>query len=185
MPEPFLRTNPRNAFYSVPVTRLQGEGLSLLSCGAGEAFTSGINTQLLGSTRAQLVLRQHSQHRLAHNLFRPALQQRADRHFLQSARPAAVMTIKLLIDLVARQLYFLPLYHFYIIFAIQMRRVRRLVLPNQQTRNPRRQPPQHHSLGVYHEPVLPYHQLFGLAASWNIRRHLSSHTFPSKDKQRV
>ena len=54
-------------------TRLQCEGLRLLSGVAGQRFTSGIDTQLLRATRSQLVLRQHSQHRFAHHFFRTPL----------------------------------------------------------------------------------------------------------------
>ena len=62
------------------VSRLQRYRLGLLSGVAGKRFTSGIDTQLLGATRTELVLRQHPKHRLAHHLFWTALQQRPDRN---------------------------------------------------------------------------------------------------------
>ena len=83
-------------------TRLQRERLGLLSGVAGQRFTSGINTQLFCTTRAELVLRQHSQHRFANHLFGPVLHQRPDRNFLQSAGTSAVVPVDLLIDLVSR-----------------------------------------------------------------------------------
>ena len=90
------------------IAKLQRERLGLLSGVAGERFTSGINTQLLCAARAQLVLRQHSEHRFAHDLFGAALQHRPDGNFLQPARVTAVVTVNLLVDLVARQLARFP-----------------------------------------------------------------------------
>src|ERR1700741_1290366 len=110
------------------VSRLQRYRLGLLSGVAGKRFTSGINTQLLGATRTELVLRQHSKHRLAHHLFRTASQQRPDRNFFQPARCSAVMAINLLIDLVARELDPLGIDHDHVIARVQKRSVIRLVL---------------------------------------------------------
>src|SRR5215472_5080646 len=113
------------------VSRLQRYRLGLLSGVAGKRFTSGIDTQLLGATRTELVLRQHPKHRLAHHLFGTALQQRPDRHFLQPARRSAVMAINFLFDLLPRKLDPLGIDHDYVIPRVQKRRVIRLVLANQ------------------------------------------------------
>src|ERR1035441_7210447 len=119
--------------------RLQRERLRLLSGVAGERFTSGINTQLLCTTRAELVFRQHPKHRFAHDLCWTALQQRPNRHFLQSARPTTVVTINFLIDLISRELDALRVDHHNVIATVEKRRIARLVLPDQESRDARRQ----------------------------------------------
>jgi hypothetical protein len=165
-----------------PVSWLQRERLGLLSGVAGKRFTSGINTQLLGPARAQLVLGQHSQNRFAHNFFRTALQHHPDRNFFQSAGITTVVTVDLLVDFIAGQLNALGIYHDYVIAAIEMRRVIRFVLADQHARDARSKPPEDHPFGVHHKPILAYLQVFGFPALWYMRLHQSSHTFPSKDK---
>src|ERR1700739_4194943 len=123
------------------VSRLQRYRLGLLSGVAGKRFTSGIDTQLLGATRTELVFRQHPKHRLAHHLFWTALQQRPDRNFLQPARCSAVMAINLLIDLVARQLDPLGIDHDHVIARVKKWRVVRLVLAHQKSSQPGLQAP--------------------------------------------
>jgi hypothetical protein len=93
-----------------------------------------------------------------------------------------MVTINLLIDLVSGQLHTFRIDYYHVIAAIQMRREIGLVLANQKARYTRGKTPQNDAFGVHHEPILPYLQIFGLSAFWYMRPHLSSHTFPSKDK---
>jgi len=157
--------------FSNPIAWLQREWLRLLSGVTGERFTSGINTQLLGPARAELVLRQHSQHCFAHNFFRTALQHHPDRNFFQPAGKTAVVTVNLLIYLVSSQLHALGVNYHYVIAAIQMGRIVRLVLPNQEARNTRGKTPQNDAFRVHHKPILPYLEVFGLSAFWYMRPH--------------
>src|SRR5580704_18035746 len=114
--------------FRTPGARLQREWLRLLSGVAGKRFTSGINTQLLGAARAELVLREHTQHRFAQYLFGTALQQHPDGNFLEPTRKTTVMVIDLLIDLVTSQFYLLGVDHHHVIPAIQIGREIRFVL---------------------------------------------------------
>src|ERR1700675_217624 len=178
----FLR---RERNFSKISATLQRERLGLLSGVAGKRFTSGINTQLLGAARAELVLWEDPKHCFAQNLFGPALHQRPDRDFLQTTGKTAMVAIHFLINLVSGEADALRIDYDDVIAAIEVRRVIRLVLANQQARDARGDTAQHQPVGVHHEPILPYHQIFGLSALWNMRRHSPSHTFPSKDKRQV
>jgi hypothetical protein len=111
----------------IVIANLQRERLGLLSGVAGERFTSGINTQLLGAAGAELVLGQHSENRFAHNLFGAALQHRPDGNFLQPARVTAVMTINLLVDLISRKSNGFRVNYNDVIAAVEVRGVARLI----------------------------------------------------------
>src|ERR1700731_2842454 len=101
--------------FRTPGARLQREWLRLLSGVAGKRFTSGINTQLLGAARAELVLREHTQHRFAQYLFGTALQHHPDGNFFQPTRITTVMAIQFLINLVAREFNLLGVDHHHVI----------------------------------------------------------------------
>jgi hypothetical protein len=96
-----------------------------------------------------------------------------------------VMAIHFLIDLVSSQFYLLGVDHHHVIPAIEIRREIRLVLADQDPRDARRQAPEHLSLRVHHEPVFPNRKAFRFPALRYMRPHLSSHTFPSRDKPQV
>src|SRR5271154_7322404 len=138
------------------IARLQRERLRLLSGVAGERFTSGIDTQLLGAPRAELVLRQHSKHRFADYLFWTALHQRPDGDFLQASGPAAVVPVHFLIHLVSGQLHSFGVDDHDMIAAIEKWRIGRFILANQKSRYACRQAPEHLSVRVNHEPILAY-----------------------------
>jgi hypothetical protein len=82
-----------------------------------------------------------------------------------------MVTVNLLIDLVSGQLHAFGINYHYVIAAIQMGRIVRLVLPNQEARNTRSKTPQNDALRVHHKPILPYLQVFGLSALWYMRPH--------------
>src|SRR5271156_4786836 len=138
------RISPQGAQnFETLFARLQRERLRLLSGVAGERFTSGIDTQLLGATRTELVLRQHPKHRFADDLFWTALHQRPDGNFLQSPGITAVVPVYFLIHLVSGQLHSFGVDHDDVIAAIKKWRVGRLVLPDQHPRDTRRQAAKH------------------------------------------
>ena len=93
------------------------------------------------------------------------------------------MTVNLLVDLVARQPHVLGIDHDDVISAIEARRVARLILADQKPRDARRQAPEHLPFRVHHEPIFADRERFGFPTLWNIRPHLPSHTFPSRDKR--
>src|SRR5580698_9557852 len=151
--------------------RLQRDRLRLLSGVAREAFTSGINTQLLCSPCTKLVLGQHAQYRFTYDLFWTTLQHRPDRCGLQTARPSTVTVIDLLVDLVPRQFHLFGIHYDDMVTAIEMRSVRRLVLADQHARDLRRKASQYHATRVDHEPIATDHQFFRLTSP----RYICSH----------
>src|SRR5579863_9342036 len=158
-----------------PLLRLQRERLRFLSCVAGNCFTSHINTQLPRTTRAKLVLRQHSHDSFAYQLFGTSLQEQPNWNLFQPARIPAVMTINLLIDLVAGEPDLLRVDHDHVIAAIRVRSESRLILADQDPRDACRQAAEHLSVRVHHEPVLAFRQFFRFTTLGTYVRIRSAH----------
>ena len=99
--------------------------------------TSGVavDAQLLGPPRAQLVLRQHAENRLANHPVGLVHTQSLRRHFLQSTRVPAVRVINLLLDLVTGHANFVRVDDHNMIARVQIRREAGLILAHQHARD--------------------------------------------------
>ena len=146
-------------------------------------FGPCVHSQFPRAASPKLILRQHSLDRFPHHFFGTALQQRFNGHFLQPTRIAAVSPINLLVNLIACKTNLLGVKDDNVVAAIGIGCELRLVLADQQTRNPRGKAPKHLPFCVYSKPVLPFRQFFRLTTFWNIRPHQLDHTFPFIKKQ--
>src|SRR2546426_7574322 len=161
---------------------LQRKWLRLLAGVALQPLRVQINAKLSGAPRAQLVLRQHAEDGLAHNPIGPLRTNPLDGDFLQATGITAMMAVDLLLELVSRQPNLVGVDHHHVIAGIQIRRKRRLVLPNQYPRHSRGQPPQNLVRSVHDKPVVALLELFGLPATRYVSPHPPRNTLPLKDK---
>ena len=93
------------------------------------------------------------------------------------------MPINLLFELVAGEADLIGVDDDDVIAAIQIRRVIRLVLADQNSRHSRRHAAQYQSGSVHDKPSAALFDLFGLPTPGYIRAHVLSHTFPSVVKR--
>src|SRR4029078_2474217 len=92
---------------------------------------TGIDFELFAHLAAELVLRQHSAYVRLQNPLRVPLHHLLGGHFLESPRPAGVMTINLVLQLVPSEDHLLGVDDNHVIAHIDIWRIGRLVLAHQ------------------------------------------------------
>ena len=91
--------------------------------------------------------------------------------------------INFLVDFISGQANFFRVDHDHVIAARKMRRVRGLVLADQNARDARRQTPQRLIGCIDHDPIFADGKFFGFTAPRNIRAHQFRPPFSCKDKR--
>src|SRR5712664_120035 len=150
---------------------LQRHRLRLLSRVPRQTCRIPVDAQFLRTPRAQLVLRQHPENRLANDPLRLRFSNALRGHFLQSAGVSAVRVIDFLLDLVPGHANPVRVDHHHVISRIQVRSKTRFVFADQHPCDLGCQASQHLIRRVHHKPVGAHLQRLGFFTLGYIRPH--------------
>src|SRR5262245_32725919 len=113
----------------------------------------GVYFQLLAHLLSHLGLWKHSANRQFEDSLRMPREQLLGYDFLESARPAGVMTVDLLLEFVSGEPDLLRVDDYHVVTDVDERSISWLILSHQQSRRGSRKPPDGLAVGVNDEPL--------------------------------